>query len=208
MRQPSLRAQDIIVLLRMRQCFTGWTYAELGADLAMSPSQVHASVKRSKEAGLLLEASIGQGGLLVTQPRAAALVGLIVEAAPRIFYPVRGPRALGWPTAAGHPSVAAQLGSATDAAALVPVWPDADGPVLGEALIPLHRSALTIARRAAAEPTSDGAMTALYRQLACVDALRVGRARERAAARKWLMEALADTPPLRDGPHSAQAGAA
>jgi len=52
------------------------------------------------------------------------------------------------------------------------VWPHPEGDVRGESLEPLYPSAIDAARRD----------RALYESLALVDALRVGRARERALA--------------------------
>jgi len=58
----------------------------------------------------------------------------------------------------------------------VPVWPDADGAVRGLAFSPLYKSAPKAAQQDAA----------LYELLVLVDAIRSGRARERAIAAKEL----------------------
>ncbi|MCC7172374.1 MAG: hypothetical protein IT459_18150 [Planctomycetes bacterium] len=59
-----------------------------------------------------------------------------------------------------------------------PVWPDPEGTDRGEALEPLYRSVPAVARR---DPK-------LYEILCLVDAIRAGRARERALAEKLLRE--------------------
>ena len=55
---------------------------------------------------------------------------------------------------------------------VVPIWPDPDGTRQGVAVEPLYRSVPVAAKNDAA----------LYDLLALVDALRIGRARERAIA--------------------------
>jgi hypothetical protein len=61
-----------------------------------------------------------------------------------------------------------------------PVWPDPDGRVQGAAVQPLYASVPGAARR---DP-------ALYDLLALVDALRIGRARERNLAEKEIAQRL------------------
>jgi hypothetical protein len=65
------------------------------------------------------------------------------------------------------------------------VWPAAEGTVRGDSLTPLYPAAVGL-------PTRD---PALYEILTLVDAIRVGRARERALARKLLPERLLPTGP-------------
>jgi hypothetical protein len=62
----------------------------------------------------------------------------------------------------------------------VPVWPDPEGRVRGYALEPLYGSVPGAAKR---DPS-------LYVLLALVDAIRCGRARERALAEKELLKRL------------------
>ncbi len=61
-----------------------------------------------------------------------------------------------------------------------PVWPDPQGTVQGAAVEPLYRSVPGAARR---DP-------GLYDLLALVDALRIGRARERNLAEKEISQRL------------------
>ena len=60
------------------------------------------------------------------------------------------------------------------------VWPAADGDVRGQAIEPLYASAPNAARKD----------SELYQMLALVDALRVGRARERNMAAEELSKRL------------------
>ena len=63
---------------------------------------------------------------------------------------------------------------------LPPVWPDPNGKVQGAAVQPLDPSV----------PGSAGRDLALYDLLALVDALRIGRARERGIAEEEITEHL------------------
>ena len=60
----------------------------------------------------------------------------------------------------------------------VPVWPHLDGTSRGPAVEPIYATAPDAARQD----------DALYRLLAAIDALRIGRAREVMAAREYLGE--------------------
>lgn len=66
------------------------------------------------------------------------------------------------------------------------VWPDAQGTVRGEGLMPLHPCVPGAALRNAA----------LYELLALFDALRAGRARERGMAATRLQKLIDPSPPL------------
>ena len=48
-----LKPQDVFVLLKLVSIYSHeWAYNTLAVDLGMSPSEVHAAVKRSTKAGL------------------------------------------------------------------------------------------------------------------------------------------------------------
>jgi hypothetical protein len=80
------------------------------------------------------------------------------------------------PTAHAAPPLSAQISSED----LPPVWPDPKGTVRGLALKPLYR---TVPKAAKSDPK-------LYELLALVDALRMGRARERKLAEEGLKHRL------------------
>jgi hypothetical protein len=84
----------------------------------------------------------------------------------------------GMPTAWAAPPLAGELAGASDAPP--PVWPDPHGEVRGMAVAPLYRSVPQAARLDAA----------LYELLALVDAIRIGRARERKLAETMLRSRL------------------
>ena len=83
------------------------------------------------------------------------------------------------PTAWAAPNLSSKFSSSDQ---LPPVWSDPEGQMQGVAVEPLYASAPGAARR---DPE-------LYHLLALVDALRMGRARERAFAEKELGERLHD----------------
>lgn len=90
---------------------------------------------------------------------------------------VRGELTRGMPTAYAAPPLNAYIVQGSDPP---PVWPDPEGSVRGQALVPLYRSVPFAARQ---DP-------ALYEWLALVDALRGGSTRERQLAGKLLDERL------------------
>ena len=95
------------------------------------------------------------------------------------FAPRRAGVVAGLPTSYAAPVLSGKI--VASAGELAPVWPDAEGGVRGEGIEPLYRSAPRAAREDAA----------LYDLLALVDALRIGRARERKLAEAMLRERLA-----------------
>ncbi len=168
-----LKPQDLLVLLK-RAASPGqvWTYAALGQVLGLSASQVHRSVQRVTEAGLAV--SKGRGAWQVVPE---ALVEFAVHGVRYAFPAKMGAVRRGVPTSFGALPLSEQISSAPGEA---PVWPHAEGPARGPALSPLYRH---VPDAALADP-------ALYELLALLDALRVGRNRERTLAQKLLSERL------------------
>ena len=160
-----LRPQDLLVSLKLTLEPKGKPrpYSALAHDLAMSPSKVHDAVKRATAAGLLL---------VDRKPHKRALLEFILHGVRYAFYTKLGPVTLGMPTAHAAPP----LVEAIAASELPPVWPDPEGTHRGEAVEPLHAS---VPRAARNDP-------GLYELLALVDALRIGRARERRLAAEHL----------------------
>jgi DNA-binding Lrp family transcriptional regulator len=158
----SLKPQDVVVLLKLasREDAT-WSYPKLAVELGMSPSEVHASVRRAAQSGLL------QAATRSVNP--TALLEFLVHAVKYVFPPERGGVTRGVPTAHSAPPLRSHFPAGSD---LPVVWADPEGTVRGEALEPLYRSVPQAAR-------SDAQ---LYEWLALVDAVRAGRARERELA--------------------------
>jgi hypothetical protein len=135
----------------------------------MSASEVHASVRRATQAGLLQE--------VTRAVNRHALLELLVHAVKYVFPAERGGVTRGLPTSYAAPPLRAHFHASSE---LPPVWPDPEGTVRGEELEPLYRSVPQAAR----------ADAQLYEWLALVDAVRAGRARERELAIKELRSRL------------------
>lgn len=166
-----LKPQDLLVLLKVAaHPPQHWTYAALGEALSISASEAHASVKRAVASGLAVAS--GRGEWSPVRPN---LLEFVLHGVRYVWPATAGPVKRGVPTAFGADPLASQL---TVAAGEAPVWGHPTGSAKGPTLSPLYR---TVPRAALADP-------ALHRLLALLDALRIGRARERNLAAK-LMEA-------------------
>jgi hypothetical protein len=166
-----LKPQDLLVLLKVAaHPPQRWTYAALGAALSMSASETHASVQRAVASGLAVAPARGQWS-----PIRANLLEFVLHGVRYVWPAIPGPVKRGVPTAFGAEPLASQLTAAPGEA---PVWAHPKGTSKGPTLSPLYRTA---PQAALADP-------ALHRLLALLDALRTGRARERALAAK-LMQA-------------------
>src|SRR5262245_33810357 len=147
----SLKPQDVVVLLKLAaRPDEDWSYPKLAADLSMSASEVHASVRRTTQAGLVAEAT--------RSVNRQALLEFLVHAVKYVFPPERGGVTRGLPTSHAAPPLRSHFRSGAD---LPPVWPDPEGTVRGEQLEPLYRS---VPKAARADPL-------LYEWLALVDAV-------------------------------------
>jgi hypothetical protein len=135
-------------------------FPKLAEALGLSASEAHAAVKRAI-----------RSGLVDAQDRAVrkrALREFLIHGLRYVFPAERTAITRGIPTSYAAPPLSAQFAHGE----LPPVWPHPEGPVRGEGLAPLYKSAPRAAMR---DPR-------LYEWLALVDAIRVGRARERRLA--------------------------
>ena len=162
----SLLPHDVVVLVKLVS-YGGARppIARVADDLALSPSQVHASLKRL-ERSRLLDPETGR-------PPLKAVEEFLIHGVKYAFPAQRGEATRGMPTAYAAPPLREQIAENSD---LPPVWPDAEGEVRGVTLEPLHKAAPKAARK---DPV-------LHELLALVDALRDGRVRERQLAEKEL----------------------
>ena len=156
-----LKPQDVFVMLKIVSLGQQeWTYNALAIDLEMSPSEVHAAVKRARIASLAIEFENQ------IQPNLTCLKEFIIHGLKYVFVPDRGGISRGMPTGhAAHPL----KGLFVPSDELPPVWPDSMGEIRGESFSPLYKSAPKAARKD----------QKLYELLVLVDAIRDGRARER-----------------------------
>jgi len=157
------KSQDVVVALLLTLEQGAKTYAELGQILGMSSSEVHAAVRRLREARLIDPET--------REVRVEALRIFLVHGVPYALPASLKEITRGMPTAWAAPALAGKIRSSDQ---LPPVWPDPNGKVQGSAVEPLYPSVPGAARR---HPR-------LYDLLALVDALRIGRARERALAER------------------------
>jgi DNA-binding Lrp family transcriptional regulator len=160
----SLSPQDVLVLAKLVS-YGGRRppMARVAADLGLSPSQVHASLKRLERSRLIAPST--------HEPRLRAVEEFLLHGVKYSFPALRGEVTRGMPTGYAAPPLSAAIAGGRD---LPPVWPHAEGAVRGVTLEPLHKAAPKAARQ---DPV-------LYELLALIDALRDGRARERQLAER------------------------
>jgi len=160
----TLLPQDVLVLAKLV------TYgerrppmAQMAAHLGLSPSQVHASLKRLERSRLIAPST--------NEPLLQAVEEFLLHGVKYSFPALRGEVTRGVPTGYAAPPLNAAIAGGAD---LPPVWPHAEGTVRGLTLEPLHKAAPKAAQQ---DPM-------LYELLALIDALRDGRARERHLAER------------------------
>ena len=183
-----LKPQDLLLLLKAAaQPPQRWTYAALGEALGISGSQAHASVKRAVACGLAVAPARGEWA-----PVRLHLLEFMLHGVRYVWPATPGPVKRGVPTAFGAEPLASHL---TVAPGEAPVWAHPSGSAKGPTLSPLYRTA---PQAALADP-------ALHRLLALLDALRTGRARERALAARLLQAELMPTEVMPTEPTPPQA---
>ena len=167
-----LKPLDVLVVLKLGlPGATDMSYQQLGADLGLASSAAHGAVSRARRAGLLSTLPGSRA------PVTGALLEFLLHGVKYCFIPDRGGVSRGIPTAYAAPVLSADIDAGDEPP---PVWPYSGGTVRGISLEPLYRSAPDAALRD----------RALYDRLALVDAIRVGRARERRIAGERLEELL------------------
>jgi hypothetical protein len=165
-----MKPQDILVLLKLLLWKKGrWTIASLADSIGLSASETHAALQRSKKNGLF--------DPLTEKPIKSALEELLIHGLKYVFPAEIGPRARGIPTAYSAPPLSNRIVSQKEE---ILVWPSRAGQVLGSRVDPLYPSA----------PQAVQKDVQLYEMLALIDALRVGRVRERKLAVQELKKRL------------------
>ena len=169
-KQTTISPQDIVVLLKISTYNNQhWEQAPLSEVLCMSQSEISKSVARSKYAGLL-----DSSGKKV---RRLALMELLQYGISYVFPQQPGPIVRGIPTAHSAPPLNEIIVSNEPY-----VWPSGKGKVRGQSIIPLYPSVVEAVQKD----------KKLYELLALVDAIRVGRAREKEIAIKELKSRILD----------------
>jgi hypothetical protein len=146
-----------------------WRLVDLGQELGMSIFEVSMALRRSQRARL-----IDSSKKKVNRP---ALLELILHGIKYVYPAEPGAVCRGVPTAHSAPPLSKEIVSNDNDQY---VWPSGDGTVRGQSIEPLYAS---VPQAAMKDP-------ALHELLALVDALRVGRARERQIAAEELKRRL------------------
>jgi biotin operon repressor len=170
-----LKSQDCILLLKLlANPSVEWSQRQLAKALLISLAEINAGIHRLKDVGLLRKDK--QGRLF---PNIYAAEEFLISAV-KFFFPGKlGEYTRGMPTAIAAPIFHDKIALGYDP---IPVWPDAMGEKRGVALPPIHPSVTKSLRE---NPDPD-----FYELLALIDAIRLGRARERNMATMLLKEKL------------------
>ena len=151
-----MRPQDIVILLKLLTIpEPEWQYRDLAASLYLSLSEISESLQRSHIAGLVDETK--------RKVNRQSLMEFIRYGLPYVFPQVPGTMVTGIPTAHSYPSY-----SKIFASDMKFVWPDMNGDTRGLAIQPLYPSLVKAVKKD----------ELLYKLLAAIDMIRVGRARE------------------------------
>jgi hypothetical protein len=160
----ALKPQDVYVVLKIvADGSRRAPYSHLALELVMSPSEVHASVRRARESGLL------HGPDFENRPNVAALEEFLSHGLKYVFPAERGEPTRGVATSYGAEPLRALIAPNDDP---IPVWPYKDGKQRGVSFAPLYKTAPMAALRD----------ESFYELLVLADALREGRVRERKIA--------------------------
>ena len=155
--QSTMKPQDIVLLLKIISLKNDtWNQKPIAEALGLSQSEISESVARSRFAGLLDPA--GKNVMKV------ALLEFLQYGIRYVFPQKPGPIVRGVPTAHSAAPLKAEISSSEDY-----VWPYGKGKVRGHGITPLYSS---VPEAVLKDPD-------LHKLLALVDALRVGRAREK-----------------------------
>ena len=162
-----LRSQDVLVALRLSlgSDEPPPTFQDLSVELGISSSQVHSAVRRTVLCRLVDEHSRRALG--------PNLCEFLVHGVKYVFPPLFTTVVPGVPTAIAAAPLREHFSIGSEP---LPVWPHPHGSVRGQGLEPIHPAA----------PEAALKNPALHELLALVDAVRAGRARERAMAIKEL----------------------
>lgn len=169
-KHSGMRPHDIVILLKIAAKGTNsWYMKDLSHELSISASEVSESINRSIIAGLIAP----------NKKRLMKLALLdFLEHGLKYVYPQQsGPIVRGIPTAHAAPPLNEIIVSDEPY-----VWPSGKGKVRGQSITPLYPSVVDAVQKD----------EKLYELLALVDAIRVGRAREKEIAINELKSRILD----------------
>jgi len=176
-----LKPQDVVILLKLglstqhgwsrksgRSDQPAWSYSQVAYELRMSPSEVHKGIKRAVQARLFDMES--------RSPRLQSFLEFLVHGVKYAYAPDIGGMTRGVPTAFAAPGLRNNLHVGEETY----VWPDPEGDSRGLSLSPLYKNV----------PQAVRGDEVLYRALSALDAIRIGRARERKMGEDVLFDML------------------
>jgi hypothetical protein len=164
----ALKPQDVLVALKYAARPQPWKQRHLADAIGLSVSEVNHARQR-----LIASRLFNEREDRVIRP---ALLELLTFGVRYVFPAQLGAPSVGMPTAFSARPLSSLLVGGADVA----VWPSDEGNVSGRRVDPLYRTVPEAAARDAV----------LYEYLALVDALRVGRARDRSLAKDELVKRL------------------
>lgn len=164
-----LKPQDVCILLKLVVAEPGATPYLVASELGMSRAEAYAGLKRATVAKLY-DANRNR-------PKAAALEEFLIHGVKYAFPAEPGTVTRGVPTGFSAPALVGHFEIGANGHT---VWSSAVGDQRGVAIEPLYKSM----------PEACLKDAKLYEVLALVDALRIGRAREKSLAQDLLIQLL------------------
>lgn len=168
-RNKSLKPQDIVILLKIVSIGdTPFRIIDLAHKLGISPGEITMSLERLRISTLLASDK--------RTPNPSSLLEFLIHGLKYVFPAELGSIVRGIPTAYSGAGLSQKIMSDTEY-----VWPSEEGSTKGIAVSPLYTSV----------PHAVLKDQKLHRLLALVDAIRIGRTREKNMAIKELQKELA-----------------
>lgn len=164
-----LKPIDFLVGLKILTSKPDWTQMGIAGELCLSSSQVNSAIKQ------LLESNLFTLRQRKPFPIYAAMQEFILSGMPYCFPAKTGELTVGTPTAYAAEPLSLAITRGKDP---IPVWPYAQGKCRGVAVEPLHKN---VPKALSLFPDPH-----LHDILVLIDALRIGRAREKKMAEKLL----------------------
>ena len=168
-----MRPQDIVILLKIMTFNknSDWKVMDLVSSLFLSQSEISESLNRSSLAGLT--------DVTKKKVMRLSLMDFLEHGIQYVFPQHPGALVRGIPTAHSHPLLKKKIVSSEDF-----VWADADGDTRGQAIEPLSKSVIKAVKKD----------EELYKLLALVDVIRVGKTRELKIALAELKKTILNEP--------------
>lgn len=162
-----MKPQDILIILKIL-IWKGskWSIARLAESVGMSASETHAAIKRCEISGIYSP--------LTRMPIRSALEEFIIHGVKYAFPAEQAPPDRGMPTAHSAPPLSGMIAGGDE----VYVWPYENGTVRGISISPLYSSV----------PFACEKDRELYEYLTLIDAIRIGRAREKKLAEELIIK--------------------